>query len=482
MNPQPSSPLIDSSLPQNDGVLLSMNQVAAMLAARRRLIVFILAAIVLCTGAVLILLPRTWTASTDVFVDYRENDPISGRTFSALLDDSYMQTQIDLLKSERVASQAADALGWRSTADYADAVAREGRTATDTVMIEGVTRNTTVTSARGSRVLTVSFSAGTPEAARDMANAIVAAYLTITQEMARSSARSRSEQYTVQIEQMRREADAIQEALTHYLQQTNIVSTTEDTDVDMRQLQALNALLVETRNRRQGAEATAARVRELNGRGIDIAQLPEIAQLPSLQNLKDKINDAERRLGEVSGQYGPNHPIRRGLADERVQLQARLEREAQAALSGIDLDATRLRAQEKALAQDVSALETKILHDKVHRDRIAAYRRQLSSVEQVYNAALQKYDGLIMASNITQPNLSVLRAAEAPTKPSAPRMMQSLLASVVVGLMFGLCMALVLELAVRRVRCADDMRRGFDLPMLGSIGLASSADAGEQGS
>ncbi|MGV8617852.1 hypothetical protein ACV36Q_32515, partial [Pseudomonas aeruginosa] len=67
----------------------------------------------------LLVLPRVWTASSDVFIDYRENDPINGRSFSALLDESYMQTQIDMIRSQAVADHVISTLELLSGPDAA---------------------------------------------------------------------------------------------------------------------------------------------------------------------------------------------------------------------------------------------------------------------------------------------------------------------------------------------------------------------------
>ncbi|MCH3719063.1 hypothetical protein LZB68_08275, partial [Campylobacter lari] len=77
----------------------------------------------------------------------------------------------------------------------------------------------------------------------------------------------------------------------------------------------------------------------------------------------------------------------------------------------------RLQTQKAALQRDIEAQRAKVLDQMAKRDRIAAYRRQFAGVEQVYQTALQKYDGILMASNISLPNLAVLRAADVPTSP-----------------------------------------------------------------
>lgn len=474
MNRFSSSAASDSALINSpDGALLSLRQIAAMLSARRNLVAGVLFVTVFITALLLAILPRSWTSSTDVFVNYKEDDPVSGQPFSALLNNSYMQTQIDLLTSQRVAEQALAQLGWMQGADYADAIARQGEAQTRADLIKTFVRNTTVESSRESRILTISYKEKSPEAARDAANAIVAAYLHITRDLALSAARARSELYNFQIEKLRHEADSIQEQLTHYQQQASIVSASEDSDIDLRQLQALNALLADVRSQRQGAEAVVSQIKSLNRSGIPIANLPEISQTPTIRELKDKINDTERRLGEVSGQLGPNHPVMRGLAQERAVLQARLENESRAALDGIGLDMQRLRAREQELTIEIAKLESKVLERRVHRDRIAAYRRQLNNVEQVYNTALQKYDSILATTNTVQPNISIMRPAELPISPSAPRVLTSIVTSIIVGMTFGLCLALLLELLHRRVRCIDDLRLDSGLTILGYIGLES---------
>lgn len=472
MNPQDATAPLDPSAraPLGGGVLLSFNQVLAMLAARRRLIALTVLATILTTLVLVLLLPRTWVSSTDIYIDYKENDPISGRTFSALLDDSYMQTQIDMLKSQRVAEQALAKLDWSQGARYADAVKRYGKAQADADLADVIIRNTTVSSARGSRVLTVSYSADSPTVARDVANALVQSYIEVNQNIAVSAARSRSEQYGVQIDQLRKEADDIQQELTRYQQQAGVLDSAGD-DLDMRRLQGLNLALVELQGKRQNAQSIGDSARALLGKGTDVSQLPEIAQLPTIQDLKSKLNDNQRRLGEVSGSLGPNHPTMRGLVAERSQLQARLQREAAAALAGLGADGGRLAEDEESLRKEIDGLQDVVLKKKEHLDRIAAYKRQLASVEQVYNAALQSYDELLIASNITQTDISVLRPAEVPFAPTLPKVKRSLAASVGIGLILGLCLAFILELVTRRVRCVDDVVRSDDgLPLLGRIG------------
>jgi len=449
--------------------LLSVEQLAAIVAARRRLILRVAGAIVAATALLVLVLPSVWTASADVYIDYPEENPVAGRELSPLLDDSYLQTQLDLLGSEVVAEEAARALDLAQTDAYRESARKLGESRAHRALIDGIVRSTRLSRGGNSRVITVSYSARSPQEARDLANAIVNAYISVSQQIAGRAARSRSEQYNTQLEELRREADAIQERLTRYQQETGILDPSEQNDLATRQLNELTTQLAQLQSRRQQAQAAGEAARRMLADGVRVEDLPEIAGLPVIDALKAGLSGVSQRLNDAAAVLGPRHPTVRGLAAERDGLAARIRSEAQAAHVRRQNEAGMLQAQEKALLADIDRQRALLLEQKTHRDRIMSYQRQLASVEQVYRTALQKYDGLLMASTITPPSLTVLRAADLPDRRSRPRVLLSLAASVVVGLLAGLCAALLLELLQRRVRCAQDVARP-GLPLLGRIG------------
>jgi uncharacterized protein involved in exopolysaccharide biosynthesis len=62
-------------------LILSFTQIGAMLRARRYLIFIVTMIAVLGAGVTSMLLPKTYVATADIFIDYRVNDPIGGRSF-----------------------------------------------------------------------------------------------------------------------------------------------------------------------------------------------------------------------------------------------------------------------------------------------------------------------------------------------------------------------------------------------------------------
>jgi succinoglycan biosynthesis transport protein ExoP len=450
---------------------LSSKQLASMISARRGTIFKTLLATMAVTIVVTLLLPKTYTASSDVFLDYKGNDPINGRLFSPMMDESYMQTQLDMIKSQAVAEKVIDALDLERTAGYRESVERQGEARAHSQLIKRINDQTLVVTRRSSRVIEVEYAAGAPEQARDLANAVVRAYIDLNQQISSASARARREQYNAQLEHLRKEADSIQEKLTKYQQDVGILDPNERNDLQSRQLGDLMTSLITVQNQQQEAQARKNATDSLVRGGLRIDELPEVAQRPNINDLKSKLSDVNKRLSDIQDVLGPRHPKTLALISERDDLATRISREARSSLDAQQIDARRLAMQEEALKKEVDTQRVKLLEQKKHRDTITSYQRQLDSVERVYNTALAKYDEILMASNINTFDLTVLRVAEVPSSHSKPLLLQNIAASILVGLALGFCLALLYELGKRRVRCEDDLVRGILLPLIGHIGI-----------
>lgn len=458
--------------PVVDTPLFSVQQIVAMLAARRKTILATFGATVLATIAILLVTPRVYTASADVYSD-RANALNVSQSFSSIVDNGYLQTQVDMIRSPAVAEAVIRLLGLKQTASYEEERAALGDIRAHQKLVEHIIDNTTVRTNNDSRVLEVAFAARSPEQARDVANALVDAYISVSESIFSTGARSRHEQYGAQLEQLRAEADAIQNEMTRYQQEVGIFDASGRDELTVRQMNELAVQLALQQAKYEQAQAGGRVYGQLLESGVRPEDIPAIAGHPAINDLKSKLSEATRRVADTAASYGPNHPLVKAAVTERNALQTRLTREAKAALTSHDSETQQLSAQIAALESGLGQLRERILREQTHRDTILAHQRRLASVEQVYKAALQNYDKLLMDSNIVLPTLAVLRPASAPVQPSSPRVAITLAASVVVGLAGGMLLALLLELLQRRIRCVDDVRRNVPVPVLGQIGGAT---------
>ena len=451
---------------QNDNGL-SFVQLGAMLGARKYLIGATVVLSVVLTGLATSMLPKTYTASAELYIDYRASDPIAGRQFHPMLDESYMQTQFDILKSEDVTRHVIDATRMLDTPKARESIQKLGEAVVKSGLVAEISKSLEVVPRRTSRVLELKYSSNDPLLARDALNAAIKGYIEITTNISAAPAKSRQEQYNTQLVSLRQEIDRIQRELTEYQQKAGILDADERLDTGSRQFNemATRLLVVQASQTEAGSKKRA--IHSMIAAGTPPAEVPDIAKHEGIRELKLRLVEINSRIAEVSGVLGKNHPKFRALEADRDAVSKLLDREARNVLRAMEMEDQKFGDQAARLDADMRNRQKQLLEMKKHRDVIGSYQRQLASVQQIYNSAVQKYDEILMASNVNSPTLAVLRWAEKPYRHSKPLMSNNLLFSVPSGLILGLLFALLIEMANRRIRCVEDLEHSLALPVLG---------------
>ena len=100
-------------------------------------------------------------------------------------------------------------------------------------------------------------------------------------------------------------------------------------------------------------------------------------------------------------------------------------------------------------------------------------RRDIESAQRAFELVSQRASQTNIESQTNQTNIAVLNPATAPSLPSKPKVLLNILVSIFLGTLLGVGLALMLELAQRRVRSAQDLVDALDLPVLGCISSAA---------
>jgi succinoglycan biosynthesis transport protein ExoP len=86
----------------SDGAGLTLRQIYMVLRAHWRLSFVLFACIVALAVVVIKKMPRTYTATSTLILDYQSSDPMGGREFPAGMIGSYIATQIEVLQSSDI--------------------------------------------------------------------------------------------------------------------------------------------------------------------------------------------------------------------------------------------------------------------------------------------------------------------------------------------------------------------------------------------
>ena len=86
--------------------------------------------------------------------------------------------------------------------------------------------------------------------------------------------------------------------------------------------------------------------------------------------------------------------------------------------------------------------------------------------QEAYNAASGRAQANTLESRLAETNVTVLNEAVPPGMPSSPNIKLNLVIATALGLLLGVALSLLLELANRRVRSRSDIEETLGLPVL----------------
>ncbi|MDE2432927.1 MAG: chain length determinant protein EpsF, partial [Burkholderiales bacterium] len=164
---------------------MSFEQLYRILRARRRLALSLYAAIIAVAVIVTLLLPKMYTAKTQVMVDLKP-DPISGLTQLATMQPSgYLSTQVNLVKSDAVARRVAKDLHLADNPQMRAKWAKETheRGNFEDWMGKTLLKGLTVSVVRDSSIIEIEYESISPSFAAALANAFANAYIATVVDM-----------------------------------------------------------------------------------------------------------------------------------------------------------------------------------------------------------------------------------------------------------------------------------------------------------
>ena len=299
------------------------------------------------------------------------------------------------------------------------------------------TAGTTVTSIQASNILDIGFRSTSPEAARQIADAIGRAYV-------EQSIVFRNQVSASNADWFRRQADGIKVELTKaerkkssFEKAQNIVLQDDSSDPDSARLRAL-----------AGTPPPPTM-------GVSTVTATPSAAL---------LAQVDAQLSSASQMLGPNHPEIVALQRQRVALAATAAQERAAALA----TARAAASTGPSIASQVAAQQSKVLAQRDDVDTLRKMQARVRVLRDQYEKTMQRAADLGLLANSRDSGVTLLGVATAPDKPISPKVGLILIGSIVIGLVLGIAIAVLLELLTRRVRGAEDLEE-LDVPVIGSM-------------
>lgn len=440
--------------------------------------------------ATLLMTPK-YTASTTVEIS-REGDKVTDfqgvQREATQADQEFYQTQYGLLRSRALSERVANQLGLVDSVtffDMFDHSSRDqafqqvggrypaaGRALRQRVAGDLLRRYLDVAPTRLSRLVDVRFTSPDPQFSAKVANAWANAFIQTNLERKVQATVYGRDLLERQLTQMKEKLDASQRQLVAYAGAEQIINlpaqttsdgrTTQERSIVADNLAALSLALSQATADRIEAQA---RLAASGGAGTSAEALSN----PAINNLRQKRAELAAEYQRMMVQFEPGYPAARQIAAQVDVLDRAIAREEGRVSGSVQGGYRQALAREQALQTKVQQLKGEYLDLRRRSIQYNIYQQEVDTNRALYDGLLQRFKEIGVAGGVGINNVSVVDPADVPQRPSSPRMLLNLAASLLAGLLIGAGLAMLLEQMDDAIADPGEVEQRLGLPLLGSV-------------
>jgi polysaccharide biosynthesis transport protein len=433
-----------------------LGDLARVARARSGLVVAVMALTVLATFGVLAVLPTLYASSASVMLDPRKNNvaDLSSVLSQLPTDPASLQNQIQILNSRDLAAEVVGKLKLYDDPEFNGALkagvvdrllGRGAQGGGDRDKIVDAFQKSVSVDAQGlSTTIVVTATTRDPGKSSAIANTLVDTYIQ-DQVDAKREAGARTTAWLLDRTQALAAQVQNQEAeVQRYKAEHNLTETATGAPLADEQVGAISNQLVQARTDLATKQATDERVQALIKAG-DTADVPQILASPLIVQLRTQQATLIAQESDLTTRYGPKHPKLIAVETQKRDLDAKIAQEVTRLAGSIGNDVAVARAQVGSLEASLRQAESQSSSQNMTRVKLKALEANAQSTRTMYEAFVTRLRETQDQADIQNPDARVISRAPVPTQPSSPKRMMILGASLPVGLVLGILLALIAE-------------------------------------
>ncbi len=450
---------------------MTISQLIKILRSRWVLLAAITAAVTVMALLVSLLSTKQYTSSASVMVDLRAPEFGDGRRSSLQLStQSIMQTQVELIRSERVARHVVKSTGMLDkpalVRGWMDVT--EGKGDVVAFLALGLLRNLDVVPAKEASIIGIQFTDSDPVAAATLANAFAQAYIDVNLELKVDPARRAAGWYEEQRALFAGQLTLAQKRLSDYQQEKGLLSVGEgQIDVENAKLGSLTAQLADL----QGQQADARSRRQ---QALRMDTSAEVQNNPLIASLKAEISRTEGTVKQLSEQLGGAHPTLKAAQEQLATLKNQLNQERASVARTVGGSSEIVERRLAAVSIELERQKQRVLALKAGNDEVAVLRRDVERAQKALDSIDVQQSQASLESRLQQNNVSIVTTAVPPLAAAKPRVLLNTLVGVLFGAMFAVGGVLMLETRRPVIRDAQDVDLLLGLPVLATVSRLES--------
>jgi len=408
---------------------------------RHRNWVYFTFGIAIIFATILNLVPPTYEAKVTIRVQPTANNLIDNAGINGLSEDMVQQkmnTYAELIKSRTVVKAA---VGKLSTDEQAS------------LSYEKAVNQITVRPLKDTEILNLFVLSGSPQEARDLANALAVAFDERLLDIVRAEGKETRIFIGDRLIEKKRDLDNAEKALVDYKKNNQIVEVSEQAKsfVDRQSL-----LKSQEADNQLALEAAYAK---LNTPSVTI-------DTPVVQAYRTNLAEQEVELAGLLQTMTDQNPrvisLQASIAENRKKLQDELRRTAESEVA--------LTETQRATLQGLDSQEEQALASLPGREiRLARLMLDYSVAQDTYTVLAKRYEEARINEIMEPTNVQIFDMAALPEDPVAPKKFFNLCIAAFLGLFIGTLITFVVEYFGKTIDTAEDLQQYLPVRMIGSI-------------
>lgn len=429
--------------------------------------------------------PKQYEAATILQIERRNLSPVGGAQ-SPWLENywnmEFYPTQYELLQSRGLAERVVKNLDLMEDPAFNPSAAAGRDTAggspspEDDEAVLGILANQlrgglSVAPVRGTQLVRLSYNASTPEFSAKAANAFAESFIDMGVEDRYATAGKASTFLTSQIETLKEEIQDKENQLQAFSRRSDIVTLDPETNVTLKRLESLNVSLMEAKRERILKEAEYHKVttapRETVADSLSGGMVTELRK----EQLKLE-RDYEAKLKTYKPDFPEMVTLKGDIEKSQKNLDSVIREQVDKARSSANATYQAMLRQEQALTSELNTLKGQAIDQNSAAVEFTNLQVEIQTRRDLLNELLRKSSETEVAVRLQdtrESNVRIIDKALVPGGPSRPSLRQDITYGLLLGLLFGVGCAVLIEFLDRTVKSPDEMERRLGLPTLAVI-------------
>jgi len=406
-------------------------------------------------------------------------EDVAAPTINFWMTQEWYDTQNEIIASRTVAERVVRDLALNENPDFfyvpdKERADWEAPSVSEAALV--LIERLTVKQAQDTRIVEIKIRDRDPERATLLANGVAQAYIEHTRQERASATDQAVTFLAARLDQLTTELRGSEEALHQFREDNNVLSVAlEDRqNVIARDLERYSAALTAANTRRIEVAAKLQALRAANNDDPMQVDAALISQNPSVIALRTAYREAAADLAAESLRYGENHPSVRELNTRLEAIREQLRQEINSIISGVASELREMRTNVAGLRQALGEVHAAGLALNQREIRYNELKRRRTNTEKLYDMVLERTTETDLTKMQKVSTVRMVDTALVPEHPVSPRMVLNLAGGLVMGLIFGLGMALLSARMDRTLKTVADAER-LGITVLGLLPMIAGA-------